>query len=162
MQFIRLDKRGYHLDDYLRYLTDNAEKFPAGAREFALADWHYDREHHQCPHDSWLEFFNITEISSGERNEVRVVEITAKLFGAYHDGYFSLVYRDVSSYSLECTTFRRGKALIGHGDWMVDELTMKGKNIVHHEIEFSEGGTIIVDSADIEYRWLPQKAKRPS
>jgi hypothetical protein len=159
MRFIRHDERGYWFDEYLRYLRDNAEKFPVSAREFALADWHYDMRHHQCPHDSWLEYFDIKEISSGKRNEIRFVEISTKYFGSYHDGYFCLEYRRVSSYSIQFSSFKRRERDIGHGDWIVDEITIDEENMVHHEIEFSEGGSVSIHCADLEYRWMPKESK---
>jgi hypothetical protein len=155
MRFIHYD-RGYQLDEYMRYLNENAEKFPVGAREFALADWHFDIRHSKCPHDSWLEYFNIKEISSGKRHEVRVVEIRTKYLAGSHDGYFSLVYRGVSSYSMEFSTFKRGQNDIGHGDRMVDEIAIDEENMVHHEIEFRQGGAITICCADLEYRWEPR------
>jgi hypothetical protein len=156
MRFIRYD-RGYWLDEYLQYLKGNADKFPPGAREFALAPWHFDMRHHQCPHDSWLEYFDIKEISSGKRNEIRVVEIRTRYLGSCHDGFFDLVYRGVSSYSMEFNTFKRGKNDIGHGDWMVDEIVVDEDNRIQHEIEFCEGGVIIICCADLEYRWEPKQ-----
>jgi hypothetical protein len=155
MRFIYFD-RGHQLDKYCQYLGESADKFPIGAREFALADWHFDREHHQCPHDSWLEYLDIRELSSGKRNEIRVVEIDTKYFGAHHDGHFTLLYRGVVSYAISCCSFKRGDNDIGHGDWMVDEITMDDDNLVHHEIEFSEGGTIKIVCADFEYYWIPK------
>jgi hypothetical protein len=155
MRFIRYD-RGYWLDEYFQYLKDDAEKFPAGAREFALAPWHYEMAHQKSPHDSWLEYFDIKELSSGKRNEVRVVEIRARYLGSHHDGHFTLIYRSVSSYSMEFGTFKRGGPDRGHGDWIIDEITIDEENNVHHEIHFSEGGEIKICCADLEYRWEPR------
>lgn len=139
------------LDDYLQYLNETADRFPPGVREFALANWHFDFKHHQCPHDSWLEKIVITEIASGERRQVRASEISATFFGAYHDGYFDLVYKGVSSYSLE---FSGAHGRRGHGDWIVDEMTINDKGTVHHEIKFSEA-MFSIDCVDFKYHWIP-------
>ena len=82
-------------------MHDQREKLPTGARDFALADWHYDISHRQCPHDSWLEYFSVREVSSGQRNQIRSTELTAHFLSAYHDGHFDLVYHGISSYGLE-------------------------------------------------------------
>ena len=103
------------MDAYLQYLRDNVDKFPNGAREFALADWHYNFRHHQCPHDSWLERFAITENASGQRQE-STVEIESLFLGAYHDGYFGLTYRKVLSYSLQWAARSVAAGKRAHGD----------------------------------------------
>jgi len=146
-------EREYQLDAYLDYLRENADRFPRGAREFALADWHYDFQHHQCPHDSWLETFAIKENASGQRQERSMVEIESLFLGAYHDLYFSLTYRNVLAYSLECAA-RAPVGKRGHGDWIIDELTLTDSNAVRHEIQF-ESATLIVTCADLEYRHIP-------
>jgi len=149
MQLIRKTESGYRLDEYLQYLKANADNLPAGAREFALADWHYDFAHRQCPHDSWLEEFKIKEVSSGARSQVRWLEIATKFLGAYHDGYFNLNYRGVVAYSLKF-----GSSVSGHGDWIIDEITMGESSTVQHEIAFSEA-TVFISCTDFDYRWTP-------
>ena len=159
MKLIWKNERGYQLDRYGDYLKEHAGRFPRGAREFALADWHYDFKHHQCPHDSWLETFAIRENASGERSQRSVVEIDSLFFGAYHDLYFSLTYRNVLAYAIECDV-RAPEGRRFHGDWIVDELTLTESNSVHHEIQF-EFATLIVTCLDLEYRCIP-KISRPA
>ena len=152
MRFIRKDERGWwQLDDYLDFLSGNAERFPPGAREFALAGWHYDFKHVQCPHDSWLEEFTIKENSSSERNQIRLVEIRARFLGAYHNGYFDLIYEGVSSYSSKFSSIERGSNR-GHGDWIIDEIIMPNSSMVHHEIELRQA-TWSICCADLRYHW---------
>jgi hypothetical protein len=149
VRLIRYEEHGWVLDDYVQYLAENAAAFPSGARSFATANWHFDFKHSQCPHDSWLEEFSIREAASGRRRQVRSVGITAKFFGAHHDGYFDLLYEGVSSYSLK---FSAGKGSRGHGDWIVDEITISDTNAIHHEILLSEA-TISIDCTDFRYHW---------
>jgi hypothetical protein len=156
MRFVRKDERGrWQLDDYLDFLSGNAERFPPGAREFALSSWHYDFKHVQCPHDSWLGEFKIMENSSDERNQTRVVEIGARFFGAYHNGYFELFYEGVSSYSLKFNS-TGGSTNQGHGDWIIDEIIMHNSSMVHHEIELRQA-TWSVCCVDLRYCWTETK-----
>lgn len=161
VQFIRASQRGeYLLDDYLQYLKQSAEKFPAGARDFATASWHYDTRHPQCPHDSWLEEFLVKELSSGDRKQVRWVQINIKCLGAYHDGYFELVYKNVSSYSVSSIVRKAGRGgWLGHGDWLVDELTMTEANLINHEVEFVSAD-LKITCVDLDYRWTSRRAGR--
>jgi hypothetical protein len=154
MRFIRDDKKGYRLDDYLAYLREQGDKLPSGVREFACATWHYDITHHQCPHDSWLEHYVVREISSGARDHIRSTEITARFLNAYHDGHFDLVYHGVSSYALELSECRADQTIRGHGDWLIDEITVSTSNEVTHSIEFS-AARWTVRCADLRYTWMP-------
>ena len=156
MRFISKDEDGYHLDVYLQYLSENADTFPRNARDFALAEWHYDFEHHQCPHDSWLESFAIKERATGQRHENSAVDIERLFLGAYHDAFFSLIYRDVRSYSLQLHPHELVRR--AHGDWLIDEVTLTEAGLVRHEIEF-ERASLTVISVDLEYRWMPQTSR---
>jgi hypothetical protein len=85
---------------------------------------------------------------------VRRVEIIARFLGAHHDGSFDLTYKNVSSYSL---TLKDMSANRGHGDWMIDELTLHDPSKVQHEIELS-GATINICCTDVHYRWRSKRA----
>jgi hypothetical protein len=156
VRFIVYDGRGWQLDAYLDYLHKNAERFPRNARDFALAEWHYDMKHHQCPHDSWLESFAIKERVTGERDQKSTADIESLFLGSFHDGLFSLTYRDVRTYSLQLEPHApAGRA---HGDWLVDEVTLTDEGLVRHEIEF-ERASLTVICADLEYRGLPHASR---
>ena len=151
MQYIQSDTEGWDLRAYLRYVEEHRQHFPAGARDFVAQNWRYDRTDHRCPHDAWLENLAIREVSTGERKEWRTVEIAAVFLGAYHDGTFELTYEGVTNYALG---FSRQRVGLGHGDWIVDELTLDESGAVVHEIQFAEGVWTIV-CADIRHRWQP-------
>src|SRR5690242_17658258 len=99
------------------------------AYDFASAPWHCDHNDHKCPHDSRVESLVIREPSSGNRHEVREIEIAIRLLGAFHDGYLELPYRGVHSYSTSGVT---GKTKIGHGNWLIDEVRLSDNNLVLH------------------------------
>ena len=109
---------------YQRRLNKLKKKsLPASALEFTLADWHYNNIDPRCPHDAWLEHVIIREPSSGERSEIRGLEIEIKLLGAYHDGYIQLLYKDVESYFFD-QPYRwneKHSTENGHGDWLIDD-----------------------------------------
>ena len=141
------------LHDYHSYLESIRSSLPHSAYEFAIASWHYDHSDHRCPHDSWVESFAIRETSSGNRNQLREIEISIRLLGAYHDGHLELSYQVVRSYALSAKI--KETAGIGHGDWVVDELRLSDNNLVLHEILFGNGGRWIIESSDIHFRWVP-------
>jgi hypothetical protein len=135
----------------MRYLRENADRLPAGARHFALAEWYFNREHSQCPHDSWLEELRLTEQASGQRRQIRSLLITARFLGAYHDGQFELVYKDVVKYSLQHVSDSK---TVAHGDWLFDELTIDGDGVLRHEIRFWKA-TWTIHCFDLSYQWIP-------
>jgi hypothetical protein len=135
---------------YKDYLKKIGDKMPSSARDFALADWHYDFMDHKCPHDSWVEHLKIYEESSGDRRQNRVSHIEIKLLGAWHDGYLELMYKKTTRYSL--TNNRGWKS---HGDWLYDEVRLSEDGFVLHEIEFVGGIEWLIECEDIEFKWLP-------
>jgi hypothetical protein len=153
MKYIRHTERGWELEAYRQYVRDQESAFPAGARHFVLEPWHYDIQHHQCPHDSWLEKLTLREMASGERAQARHIQIEAQFLGAYHDGYFELLYDTVTEYSLGLAA--NSQKSVGHGDWIVDEITLEETGLVKHEILFSNSGSWSIVCYDLHYRRFP-------
>ena len=151
-------------DRYYSYLKSVSEDMPQNAYSFAIADWHYDHTDPKCPHDSWLETLIVREPSSGERGELREVEIRVELLGAFHDGHIELRYPGVRSYLLQGprNLDRSAGVSEGHGDWMIDEVRLSDKDIVLHEVKFSGGSRWTIESEDIVYRWKPFESLRGS
>lgn len=144
---------------YQHRLQKIKTSLPASAQEFAFADWHYDFSDSRCPHDAWLEYVTIREPSSGERSEVRGLEIEIKLFGAYHDGYLEFRYTDVESYFFDQPHRRGGwhSTENGHGDWMIDEVDLSSNGYVLHEIEWLDGGHWLIECRDLVFTWLSKE-----
>lgn len=148
-----LDARFTAYREYLRSIQD---KLPVSAYEFAVAEWHYHPEAHQCLHDAWVESLTVSEPFSGERRQNRHIEINLRLLGADHDGSHNLKYKDVRSYSLETPAdFRMPPLDVGHGDWLTDEVRLSERGLVIHEIEFSRGSRWLIECVDIVYQWQP-------
>lgn len=148
---------------YQEELRRQEQRMPRRAYEFATAEWHYDHNDPRCPHDAWVDSLVVCEPASGEQRAVRALEIRVELLGAYHDGRIRLTYSDVRQYSLfQPHQDVRGPALSrGHGDWLVDEVSVSSHSrpehlLVVHEVVFANGGTWTIESTDIAYEWLPR------
>ena len=139
--------------NYSAYLESVRELLPKSAYEFATAPWHYDYSDHRCPHDSWLESLTISEPAAGSRREERHIEIATRLLGAFHDGYLELTYFAVHTYSL--AGMSQAGSAAAHGDWLIDEVRLSEKNLVHHEIVFRGGSRWLIESGDVKFRWAP-------
>jgi hypothetical protein len=147
---------------YRQEILAAGHRMPRNAFEFASAEWHYDFSDPRCPHDAWVDSIDIREPATGERHEVRRLEIRVDLLGAYHDGHIRLTYPGVRQYSLFQPRGATGgsAASHGHGDWMVDEVSVSANSrperlLVVHEIAFARGGTWTIESEDILYEWRP-------
>lgn len=106
-----------------------------------------------CLHDSWVERISITEVGESADMATRQLEIEILLLGAYHDGYHHLKYSGVTRYSGQILKTVRVNTPIGHGDWMVDEVTVLDSGAVKHEISFAETGTWEIICDDFIYQW---------
>lgn len=137
-------------DQYYQYLESIKTALPPSAYDFAVASWHYDFRDHRSPHDAWLEQLRITEVPMSPLSEMRSIELTVQLLGAYHDGYIELLYTGVRSYSLIHTGGSRK-----HGDWLIDEIRLSDQNLVLHEVVFHHGARWAIECEDLHYSWKP-------
>jgi hypothetical protein len=142
---------------YRRYLDALRGRLPSRAYEFAASSWHYDAGDHRCPHDAWVDSVAVVEPATGERRELRSLEIRVELLGAYHDGRIRLTYPGVVSYSLGQPFETKIPGGQGHGDWLVDEVSLvehEGQSFVRHEVEFARRSAWVIEAADIIYEWI--------
>ncbi|HEX8904362.1 MAG TPA: hypothetical protein VF771_05940 [Longimicrobiaceae bacterium] len=137
--------------DYREYLA-SARSFPPNAYELATSAWYFDFRDRRCPHDAWLEAITIREPFKGKRHEIRKTRMRIRLLGAYHDGYVEFRYPRVFSYRFDVSD-----AGYGHGDWRYDEFRVTGDGHLLHEIEWASGDTWLIESNDVEFRWIPFK-----
>ena len=138
---------------YKEYLKANRHRFPQSVYALAISDWYFGFSSHQAPHDSWLVSVQITEPSSGQREEIRTVSINIRLLGAYHDGYIEFHYPTVFEYRLTADTLGQG-----HGDWRYDEFRVNDKGQVIHEIEWASYGATnawLIVASDVHHKWVP-------
>jgi len=81
---------------YHQYLRENQAAFPKGAFALASSDWYYGfDDHHRAPHDAWLESATFEETATGERNQIRQLNLRLRLLGAYHDKWIEFFYPKV-------------------------------------------------------------------
>ncbi len=138
---------------YNEYLMKNSHRFPGSALALATSDWYFDFSSHEAPHDSWLEYVQVFESSTGERNELRTTSIRIRLLGAYHDGYIEFYYPAVFEYR-----FAAGIVEKGHGDWRYDEFRLDEEGRLVHEIEWDPyhgSNTWLIVASDVHHKWLP-------
>ncbi len=136
--------------EYEAYLKDNASRFPPGALALATSDWYYGFSDHRAPHDAWLETATFAEPASGERSELRSLNLRVTLLGAYHDYILEFFYPQVFSYSLATPA-----AEAGHFDWRYDEFRLSESGRLIHEIEWAGppgyAGRWLIEASDVQF-----------
>jgi hypothetical protein len=131
---------------YYEYLDSVRSRMPESAYAFATADWHYDYGDPRSPHDAWLEEVVVTIHSSGERSEKRWCDLLVRLFGAQHNGYIELRYKNVRRYTLRHAS-----------EWYYDEIRLVRGGWVVHEIRFDADTRWRIECEDISFEWKPLK-----
>ncbi len=86
------------------------------------------------------------------------IELT--LLGAYHDGNIKIKYKNVQMYSLVKDrqledTMPGSDPMKGHGDWLIDELSLSDKGMVVHTVHWAAGARWQIWCDDLEYEWKP-------
>jgi len=143
---------------YATYLREISEYLPAETRKFALSEWYF-RDPDKCPHDAWVESFEIFETFSGERKERRDIGIRIRLLAASHRGHIHFTYKNVFGYGLNFSPTVRvwnGKLVLPkHEDWLADEISLNSHGHVVHEIHFSSGCIWKIETESVSYSFGP-------
>lgn len=134
MQFY--DEDGFRFNQYYEHLKSIKDKLPEHVYEYAIVSEHYDLSSPHTLHDSWLEYINIKEKSSGERHEIRHSQVEIKLLGAFHDKFIFLHYDHVLAFKTDDPQNLEK----GYGDLLFHEFHYcDEKDCVIHEISFERG-----------------------
>ena len=150
MRYLRLEGHPQEIagswERYREYLAGIRAHLVSEVFEFASAQWHYDPKHHRSLHDSWLQSVAISEEARQVPDGSRSLRIKIALNGPYHDGHTYLSYHGVKKYELRLSAKETsGSARGGHGDWMLDELTLSENGNLLHDIAWSSGATWIIE-----------------
>lgn len=149
----------WDFDGYLAYLAAIRSKLPTNVYAFAAQPAHYDLTSHTSLHDAWLEYLTIREPASGERRELRSLEIQTCYLGPFHDCRIYLTYHDVQGYALNTPMPGNavGHRVTGHGDLLEHEFRLLESGYIEHEIEFSTGSIVTVQFLNLAHRVEPYR-----
>ncbi len=154
MEHILNDKSG-EIDFFLyrAYIDSIREKLPPHVYAFASDSRHFDLESHSSLHDSWLESFTVREAASGDRQEIRRLEIAISLLGPFHDRRIHLHYAGVTRYSFVAPP-QYGNTRYdhtAHGDLFTHEIRLGHEGLLVHELLFERNATFLVECSDIRH-----------
>jgi hypothetical protein len=120
----------------------------------ASADWYDAYDDERCPQGSRVESVIISKSSAGEWQERQTLVLTVSLASALGTGKILLIYKGVSSYSLE--GFGYDEKSQGLGAWLKDEVGATKNSFLSHDVSLTNG-KIRVKAADAEYQWQALK-----
>lgn len=141
------------LENYEKYIQSIYRKLPEHIYSFAANPNHFNFESHSSLHDSWLESLTVRETATGERNEIRRLEVKIALLGPFHDRRIHLNYTGVSRYSFD-TPPRYGDSRYehtAHGDLFTHEVRLGHEGLFIHELLFERDTTFLIECCDMKH-----------
>jgi hypothetical protein len=138
---------------YSAYVESIRHKLPAHVYAFASDPRYFDLTSRSSLHDAWLESLSIREAATGERHEIRHMEIAISLLAPFHDHRIHLHYSGVSRYSFEAPP-RYGELRYehtAHGDLFTHEIRLGHDGLLVHELSFERDATFLIECSDIRH-----------
>lgn len=137
---------------YQKYLLSIKDRLPAHVYTFASDEKYFDLRSPTSLHDAWLETCTIKESGTGNRNQIRMLEVHISLLGQFHDRRIHLSYRGVNSYSFK--NQHGGDSSVGkeknHGDLYTHEIRLSPDGLLIHELLF-ERGTFLIEFEEFQH-----------
>jgi hypothetical protein len=95
----------------------------------------------------------VKEAASGERNEIRKLEVKISLLGPFHDRRIHLHYKGISRYSFNTPAQYDDPRYehTAHGDLFTHEIRLGHNGLFVHELLFERDATFLIECADIRH-----------
>ncbi|CAA0092714.1 Uncharacterised protein [BD1-7 clade bacterium] len=155
MKYITENEDGFtSYTPYFEYIESIRNKLPSHVYEFASNTCHYDLRSPETLHDAWLDHITVAEPASGERSQLRSIQIETRLLGPFHDRSIFITYTDVVAFEMNTPEEFSAPPFndVGHGDLLCHEVRLEANGTLVHEMEFSRGSIIIIKCKNIEHR----------
>jgi len=138
---------------YRAYVESIRERLPSHVYAFASDIRYFDIQSHSSLHDSWLESFTVREVASGERQEIRRMEIAIALLGPFHDLRIHLHCTGVTRYSFIVPPHYENSRYdhTAHGDLFTHEIRLGHEGLLVHELLFERDATFLIECSDIRH-----------
>ena len=144
---------GIDFTTYSAYVASIREALPPHVYAFASDSRHFDLSSHSSLHDAWLESLTVREAASGERQQIRRMEVSLSLLGPFHDLRIHLHYTGVTRYDFTAPP-RYDEARYehtAHGDLHTHEIRLGHEGLLIHELLFERGATLLIECADLRH-----------
>ena len=144
---------GIDFKRYSAYIASIREMIPADVYSFASDSRYFDLNSHSSLHDSWLESLTIREVASGERKEIRRMEVAICLLGPFHDRRIHLHYSGVTLYTFDAPPHYGEQRFEhrAHGDLFTHEIRLGHDGLLIHELLFENDSTFLIECSGLRH-----------
>lgn len=125
-------------DDYMDSIKANRKSMPPELISFASNEDHYELNHPQSLHDSWVSSLCTEELRNNTRPYECSLRVTLKLLGQQHDRTLVLIYSDVVAYEFLGSENSFNPNDTFHGDILDHRISITG-DAYKHIIEMRSG-----------------------
>ena len=138
---------------YSAYVASIRHKLPPHVYSFASDGRYFDLSSHSSLHDAWLETLTVREAASGDRHQVRRMEVALCLLGPFHDRRIHLYYTGVTRYTFTAPPRYREPRYehTAHGDLLTHEIRLGNDDLLIHEFLFERDATLLIECSDIRH-----------
>lgn len=150
---VNSETEGIDWTRYARYVESVRDQLPSHVFAFASDSRYFDLSSPGSLHDAWLESLTVREVTTGERQEIRKMEVAISLLGPFHDRRIHLHYTGVTSYSFSAPP-RYGEPRYehtAHGDLFTHEVRLGRDGLLVHELLFERDATFLIECLDIRH-----------
>jgi hypothetical protein len=150
---VNSETEGIDWTRYSRYVESIRDQLPSHVLAFASDSRYFDLSSRSSLHDAWLESLTVIEVATGERQEIRRMEVSISLLGAYHDRRIHLHYTGVTRYSFSAPP-RYGEPRYkhtAHGNLFAHEIRLGQDGLLVHELLFERDATFLIECSDIRH-----------
>jgi hypothetical protein len=147
---VNAQTEGIDFTRYSAYVESIRDRLPPYVYSFASDPYYFDLTSHSSLHDAWLETCTVRESASGERQEIRQMEIAISLLGPFHDRRIHFYYTGVTRYSFAVPP-RYGEQRYkhtAHGDLFTHEIRLGHDGLFVHELLFERDATFLIECSD--------------
>lgn len=137
-------------EGYSRYIQAIRDQLPPHIFAFASDSSYFDLDSSGTLHDAWFESLTVREVASGDRSEMRTLEVSLCLLGSYHDRRIHLQYAGVSRYAVTGPNGDQIEHTV-HGDLITQEVRLANSGLFVHELLFERDATILVECSDFRH-----------
>jgi hypothetical protein len=153
MEYIQRKPGEIDYSEYEKYIHSIRAELPEHIYAFASNPAHFNLGSPSSLHDAWLESLVVNEVATGERSEIRQLEVKLTLLGPSHDRRINLHYTGVAQYSFQVPP-RYGQSryhYTAHGDLFTHEIRLGHNGLMIHELLFEREATLLIECTDIRH-----------
>ena len=150
---VNSETEGIDFTKYATYIASIRSEISPHVYSLASDPRFFDLSSHSSFHDAWLESVTIREVASGERKEIRRLEVILSLLGPFHDRRIQMHYTGVTRYTFDALPHYGVPRYdhTAHGDLFTHEIRLGHDGLLIHELLFESDATFLIECSDFSH-----------